>query len=257
MTHVLAKLGLWIFVVTAPVSWSFGTGRLMEGGSWKYDIFMGGKRVGTSRITSSAVGADRLETTSELHFELVRGVQKIGVDIAARTIYSWPGGKPLQYELTLSSGRVPAIFSGSFKDGEAVIQMKSGPQKFEDRIQIQGNEYLLDNNFLIEHYLVMLAGIRLEKDQTHEIRFIVPQIAQRFPRVFHMQLRSLGSEGTQWRNRKRNLLRWESIDDAGLKMDFWLDPEDRSLVRWVVPSQMTEMILAGSGEDEPAAAANR
>jgi hypothetical protein len=32
-------------------------------------------------------------------------------------------------------------------------------------------------------------------------------------------------------------------------MDFWIDPEDRTLLRWTVPSQFTEVILSRESEE--------
>ena len=77
-----------------------------------------------------------------------------------------------------------------------------------------------------------------------EIHFVVPQLAQQSPRVFGMRLKPRGVQKFIVGDEEWAGLKLESVGDTGLRMDFWIDPEDRTLLRWTVPSQFTEVVLS-------------
>lgn len=213
-----------------------------EGGEWVYQLYTGGSQLGISRVVSTMIRDGELETKNNVWFELIRGVQRLGVTLNARTVYRWPEGRPLKYEMTFAAGRVPAIFTGVFSEKDSTIRVKTGPEEYMRQIALEGDEYILDDSFILDHYLVMLATLNL--DETTEVHFLVPQRVQQEARVFGMQLRPRGVEefvvgAEEWKG-----LRLEAFTDTGLKMNFWLDPEDRILLRWTVPSQTTEVVLS-------------
>lgn len=77
-----------------------------------------------------------------------------------------------------------------------------------------------------------------------EVHFVVPQLVQQSPRVFGMRLKPRGVQRFIVGDEEWEGLKIESVGDTGLRMDFWIDPEDRTLLRWTVPSQMTEVVLS-------------
>lgn len=219
---------------------------LSEGGEWLFELYIEGARVGTSRVISKMIDDETLETTNSIRFLLARGPQTFEVSLNARTVYRWPDGRPLEYEATFVAGRVPTLIRASFDDYESSIRLKTGPQEFTKQIPLEGDEFLLDDNFLLDHYLVMLASIPL--DETSEVHFVVPQLAQQFPRVFGMRLKPRGIQKFFVNEQEWEGLKLESIGDTGLRMEFWINPEDHTLLRWTVPSQFTEVILSRHGE---------
>ncbi len=231
----------WI-LLSSLLSASLAAKGLSEGGEWLYDLYMGGSQVGTSRVASRMIGEARLETTNKIRFMLTRGAQSFEVSLTARTVYRWPEGRPLNYEMTFVGGRVPTLITVTFDEKESTIRVKTGPQEFTKQIPLEGDEYVLDSSFLLDHYLVMLASIPLDKGS--EVHFVVPQLAQQSPRVFEMRLKPRGVQKFTVGDEEWEGLRIESVGDTGLRMDFWIDPEDRTLLRWTVPSQFTEAVLS-------------
>jgi hypothetical protein len=226
---------------------ALGAADLSEGGEWLFELYMEGTRVGSSRVVSKMIDDDTLETTNKIRFLITRGSQNIEVTLNARTLYQWPDGRPLNYEATFVAGRVPTLIKGTFDDNESSIRIKMGPQEFTKHIPLEGDEYLLDDNFLLDHYLVMLASIPI--DQITEVHFVVPQLARQFPRVFGMRLKPRGLKKFFVNEQEWEGFKLEAFGDTGLKMDFWIDPEDRTLLRWTVPSQFTEVILSRESEE--------
>jgi hypothetical protein len=121
-------------------------------------------------------------------------------------------------------------------------------------LDTKGDEYVLDNNFMVDHYMVMLAAAAPGEGESVTIRFITPQIVSRMPRIGSAVLNYGGMETVKIESAERSALKILGSFDDGLRMNFWLDPNNRTLLRWTVPAQQADVILSTGekGETKPA-----
>ncbi len=247
---------LKILSVLALLSCSTGfAGGIQDGGEWKYDLIMGGNRMGACTVTSTPVQNGVLETRADIKIELTQAGQTVKSTLNGRTTYGWPGGHPSTYELKITASAGPGVsFTAQFGEGQSTVTMDAAGQKVPAKLDTQGDEYVLDNNFLVDHYMVMLATAAPEEGESVTVRFITPQIVSRMPRILSTILNYGGMEPVKLGNVEHNALKILATSEGGLQMNFWLDPDDRTLLRWTVPAQQTEVILSAgeTAETKPA-----
>jgi transglutaminase-like putative cysteine protease len=223
----------------------FPAGGIDHGGEWKYDLHMGSDTVGTCTITRSPVQNGILETRTLVKIAIKQAGQNIDVTLDGKTTYTWTGGLPRSYTVKITSSASPeTTITAQFEDKQTIVTTDIAGKQFPTTLETKGNEFLLDNNFLVDHYAIMLASLKLAEGEKKDVRFIVPQIVSRIPKVLTTTVSNAGAETVRLGNTERKALKFLSQDNAGMKMEFWLDPEDRTLLRWKVPSQQTDLMLS-------------
>ncbi len=230
-------------------------GGIQGGGEWKYDLIMGGNRMGTCIVTSVLVENGTLETRAEIKIEITQSGQTIRSSLNGRTTYGWPGGYPSSYELKITASVGPEVsYTAQFGEGQSTVTMDVSGQKIPATLDTLGDEYILDNNFLIDHYMVMLAAAAPEEGESVTVRFITPQIVSRMPRILTTILNYGEMESVKLGSKERIALKILATAEGGLQMNFWIDPDDRTLLRWTVPSQQTDVVLSTgeTAETKPA-----
>jgi hypothetical protein len=222
-----------------------------QGGEWKYDLHMGGNRIGTCTITSSPARDGVLETRTMVKFGMVQAGQSIDITLDGKTTYAWPGGHPRSYAVKIASSVNPETsITAQFEGKQSTVTLDIAGKKFPTTLETQGDEYLLDNNFLVDHYSVMLASLNLAEGENQVVRFIVPQIISRMSKALTMTISRVGVETVKIGSAERKALKFLGQGDSGMKMEFWLDPEDRTLLRWTVPAQQSDVVLSTGDQAE-------
>jgi hypothetical protein len=240
--------GIMFFLPLCLVSTARG---IDQGGEWKYDLHMAGNRIGTCTITRSPVRDGILEARTLVKFAIMQAGQNIDVTLDGSTTYTWPGGHPRSYAVKLTSSVNPETsITAQFEGKQSTVSLDIAGKKFPTTLETQGDEYLLDNNFIVDHYAVMLASLNLAEGEKQAVRFIVPQIISRMPKALTMTISRAGSETIKLGNTDRKATKFLGQDDSGMKMEFWLDPEDRTLLSWTVPAQQSDVMLSTGEQAE-------
>jgi hypothetical protein len=220
-------------------------GSIDKGGTWNYDLYMGGGKIGTCAVTAVPVRDGTLETRAQVRFELTQAGQTIRVALDGHTTYAWPGGHPRSYDVTIKASEGPeSSIAATFGAAGSTVTVDIAGQKFPITVPTQGDEYLLDNNFLVDHYMVLLSSLSPPEGGGLSAKFIVPQIVARIPKVMSITLSRAGIEAVRLGSVERKALKLAGRSDSGLEMEFWIDPDDRTLLRWIVPSQQSEVVLS-------------
>ncbi|MBN2321204.1 MAG: transglutaminase family protein [Acidobacteria bacterium] len=250
----MVRLKLFPALALLFCSASFAGG-IQDGGEWTYDLIMGGNRMGRCMVTSTPVQNGVLETRANIKIELIQAGQTVRSSLSGRTTYEWPGGHPSSYDLKITASAGPEVsFAAQFGEGQSTVTMDVAGQRSPSTLDTLGDEYVLDNNFLVDQYMVMLAAAAPGEGDSVTVRFITPQIVSKIPKVLSMVIDYAEKETVKLGTTERDALKLTSKGDTGLQMYFWIDPDDRTLLRWTVPAQQTEVILStgDSAETKPA-----
>jgi hypothetical protein len=249
----MIRLRGWIagMIFFLPLCFGSAARGIDQGGEWEYDLHMGGNRIGTCTITRSPARDGVLDTRTLVKFGIAQAGQNIDVTLDGKTTYAWPGGHPRSYAVKITSSVSPETsITAQFENKQSTVTLDIAGKKFPTTLETQGDEYLLDNNFLVDHYAVMIASLNLAEGEKQVVRFIVPQIISRMPKALNMTVSRAGAETVKIGSTERKALKFLGQDDSGTKMEFWLDPEDHTLLRWTVPAQQSDVVLSTGEQAE-------
>ena len=255
------RIGFWItgfffFCLTSSVFCPGAVaGGIDQGGEWRYDLYMGGDRVGTCTVSSTPASDGILETRANVRFGINQAGQTIQLNVAGHTTYAWPSGHARTAEAKITSSASPEVSTtAKFGEKESTVTLEIAGQKFPTTLATKGDEYVLDNNFPMDQYMAMLSSVNPPEDEELTIHFVVPQVVSRVPKTLTMTLKCSGVETVKLGGVERKALKLSGQIKGAGAMVFWLDPDDRTLLRWTIPSQQTEVVLSTGDKTEIKAA---
>ncbi|MDE0040648.1 MAG: transglutaminase-like domain-containing protein [Candidatus Poribacteria bacterium] len=149
---------------------------------------------------------------------------------------------PIEYHLsTYINGFTQSTVETKFEEGTAIQQIVAGGQNFDNEISLPESTYLVDDNFRIDHYNILLGRFDFRKRGTQSFHILTPLAIPRQPKAAELRLTWAGGEKLTVGETVYQT-DWLQTDSGG--MDFWYDRQSRQIVKWDIPSQNTEIIRA-------------
>ncbi|MDE0506805.1 MAG: transglutaminase domain-containing protein, partial [Candidatus Poribacteria bacterium] len=144
---------------------------------------------------------------------------------------------------TYINGFTQSTVETALEGDTATQRIVAGAQDFDNEIFLPEPTYLVDDNFRIDHYNVLLRQFDFRKRGTQSFNVLTPLAVPRQPKAVELRLTWVGGE-------KLNVgedtyqTEWLQAHTGSLEMDFWFDKQSRQIVKWDIPSQKTEIVLA-------------
>ena len=208
-----------------------------------YQIKMSGNPVGYISYEVKS-GEDELAMQTTVLFNIGQSELNQKVRLEADTRLSSQTQLPIEYHLsTYINGFTQSTVETTFENETAIQQIVAGGQNFDNEISLPAPTYLVDDNFRIDHYNVLLGQFDFRKRGTQSFNILTPLAVPRQPKAVELRLTWAGGEKlTVGENTYQT--EWLQAHNGGLAMDFWYDRQSRRIVKWDLPSQKTEILLA-------------
>ena len=208
-----------------------------------YQIKMSGNSVGYISYEVKSGGDDLTMQTTVL-FNIGQSELNQKIKLVADTRLNSQTQLPIEYHLsTYINGFTQSTVETKFEEGTATQQIVAGGQNFDNEISLPELTYLVDDNFRIDHYNVLLGQFDFSKRGTQLFHILTPLAVPRHPKAIELRLTWAGGEIVTV-GESTYQTDWLQADNGGLAMDFWYDRQSRQIVKWDIPSQNTEIILA-------------
>ncbi len=208
-----------------------------------YQIKISGNPVGYISYEIRS-GDDDLTMQTTVLFNIGQSELNQKIKLVADTRLNSQSLLPIEYQLsTYINGFTQSTVETTFEGDTATQQIVAGGQNFDNEISLPEPTYLVDDNFRIDHYNVLLRQFDFRKRGTQSFNILTPLAVPRRPKTVEFRLTWAGGEkltvgGDTYQTE------WLQAHLSGLQMDFWFDKQSRRIVKWDIPSQRTEIILA-------------
>ena len=208
-----------------------------------YQIKMSGNSVGYISYEVMS-GEHELKMRSTVSFNIGQTELNQKIKLVADTRLNSQTQLPIEYHLsTYINGFTQSTVDTKFEADTATQRIVAGGQNFDNEISLPGPTYLVDDNFRIDHYNVLLGQFDFRKRGTQSFHILTPLAVPRQPKAVPLQLTWAGGEKLTVGEAVYQT-DWLQADNSGMAMDFWYDRKSRQIVKWGMPSQRTEIVLA-------------
>ena len=208
-----------------------------------YQIKMSGNSVGYISYEVMS-GEHELKMRSTVSFNIGQTELNQKIKLVADTRLNSQTQLPIEYHLsTYINGFTQSTVDTKFEADTATQRIVAGGQNFDNEISLPGPTYLVDDNFRIDHYNVLLGQFDFRKRGTQSFHILTPLAVPRQPKAVQLQLTWAGGEKLTVGEAVYQT-DWLQADNSGMAMDFWYDRKSRQIVKWGMPSQRTEIVLA-------------
>ena len=208
-----------------------------------YQIKMSGNSVGYISYEVMS-GEHELKMRSTVSFNIGQTELNQKIKLVADTRLNSQTQLPIEYHLsTYINGFTQSTVDTKFEADTATQHIVAGGQNFDNEISLPGPTYLVDDNFRIDHYNVLLGQFDFRKRGTQSFHILTPLAVPRQPKAVQLQLTWAGGEKLTVGEAVYQT-DWLQADNSGMAMDFWYDRKSRQIVKWGMPSQRTEIVLA-------------
>ena len=208
-----------------------------------YQIKMSGNPVGYISYEVKSGGDDLAMQTTVL-FNIGQSELNQKIKLEANTRLNSQTQLPIEYHLsTYINGFTQSTVDTKFEKDIATQQIVANGQNFDNEISLSAPTYLVDDNFRIDHYNVLLGQFDFRKRGTQSFHILTPLAVPRQPKAVELRLTWAGGEKLTVREAVYQT-DWLQSNNNGLAMDFWYDRQNRRIVKWDIPSQRTEIVLA-------------
>jgi hypothetical protein len=202
--------------------------------SGEFQIFSGGREVGTEKYEIASSGDGR-SSTSVLQFRTPGpNQQKITLESKLQMNARYV---PTRYLLKTDVDGKKGTIAGEFAPNQAMFAYFTGPGEPRKSGLLTGNEYtLLDTNLF--HHFVFLARLfhSDRKDRPQRFEVVVPQEQD----SGFISLSEVGKEDIEVRGKKISA-RHLQIDSGALKIEMWVDSR-RTVQKISVPGRGIEVL---------------
>lgn len=135
-----------------------------------------------------------------------------------------PAMLPIDYKLSISANGNEQHISAHFTDDSIELVLPSGKKSLPK----SGEVHLLENN-MIDHYAVLVKGIKLNKKENKKtISVVIPQVGLKTDASF-----LVGGEKEVLGTTARHI----GLKMSGIDIDLWVEPKSHALLKMEVPSQ--------------------
>ena len=208
-----------------------------------YQIKMSGSPVGYISYEVKS-GEVELAMQTTVLFNIGQSDLNQKIKLVADTRLNSQTQLPIEYHLsTYINGFTQSTINTKFENNVATQQIVAGGQNFDNEISLPVPTYLVDDNFRIDHYNVLLGQFDFRKRGTQSFHILTPLVVPRQPKAIELRLTWAGGEKLTVREAVYQT-DWLQSNNNGLAMDFWYDRQNRRIVKWDIPSQRTEIVLA-------------
>ena len=208
-----------------------------------YQIKMSGSPVGYISYEVKS-GEVELAMQTTVLFNIGQSELNQKIKLVADTRLNSQTQLPIEYHLsTYINGFTQSTIDTKFENNVATQQIVAGGQNFDNEISLPVPTYLVDDNFRIDHYNVLLGQFDFRKRGIQSFHILTPLAVPRQPKAIELRLTWAGGEKLTVREAVYQTDGLQS-NNNGLAMDFWYDRQNRRIVKWDIPSQRTEIVLA-------------
>ena len=159
-----------------------------------YQIKMSGNPVGYISYEVKSVGDDLAMQTTVL-FNIGQSELNQKIKLEANTRLNSQTQLPIEYHLsTYINGFTQSTVDTKFEKDIATQQIVAGGQNFDNEISLSAPTYLVDDNFRIDHYNVLLGQFDFRKRGTQSFHILTPLAVPRQPKAVEIRLTWAGGE---------------------------------------------------------------
>ena len=233
----MRRLPFIIYIILVSLSLSVHADRVY------YQIRMSGNPVGYISYEERS-GADDLTMQTTVLFNIGQSELNQRVKFVADTRLNSQTQLPIEYQLsTYINGFTQSTVETTFEDDTATQRIVAGGQNFDNELSLPTPTYLVDDNFRIDHYNILLGQFDFRKRGTQSFNILTPLAIPRQPKTVELRLTWTGGEKLTV-GEETYQTDWLQGYNSGLAMDFWYDRQARRIVKWDIPSQSTEIVLS-------------
>ncbi len=237
MRRALEVLGVSLLTAVSALASSSVYGP-SSGYTASYSVELAGKRVGRA-----AFRFQKYDTTFHsrlnVRFNLRRAGQEVRVELRAELAFSATSLTPKRYTLlSLVNGARQAEIRVEMK-GDSALAVIEGPGLGKRHISVatKVGTLILDNNFCVDHYQLLVWRFLRSGAESTNVSFLVPQILLRVPNTLEMQLRRQGEQTVAIGDSSFTCWKIAGRSAGGLRLNFLVRKRDGVLLRWEVPAQ--------------------
>ncbi|MCG8625114.1 MAG: hypothetical protein MJE68_24340, partial [Proteobacteria bacterium] len=185
-----------------------------------YQIKMSGNPVGYITYEVKPDDDDLTMQTTVL-FNIGQSELNQKVKLTADTRLNAQTQLPIEYELsTFINGFTQSTVETTFEGDTATQRIVAGGQNFDNEISLPEPTYLVDDNFRIDHYNVLLRQFDFRKRGTQSFHILTPLAVPRQPKAVELHLTWAGGEKLTVREDTYQT-EWLQSHYGGMEMDFW------------------------------------
>ena len=233
----MRRLPFIIYIILVSLSLSVHADRVY------YQIRMSGNPVGYISYEERS-DADDLTMQTTVLFNIGQSELNQKVKFVADTRLNSQTRLPIEYQLsTYINGFTQSTVETTFEGDTATQRIVAGGQNFDNELSLPAPTYLVDDNFRIDHYNILLGQFDFRKRGTQSFNILTPLAIPRQPKTVELRLTWTGGEKLTV-GEETYQTDWLQGYNSGLAMDFWYDRQTRRIVKWDIPSQSTEIVLA-------------
>lgn len=233
----MRRLPFIIYIILVSLSLSVHADRVY------YQIRMSGNPVGYISYEERS-DADDLTMQTIVLFNIGQSELNQKVKFVADTRLNSQTRLPIEYQLsTYINGFTQSTVETTFEGDTATQRIVAGGQNFDNELSLPAPTYLVDDNFRIDHYNILLGQFDFRKRGTQSFNILTPLAIPRQPKTVELRLTWTGGEKLTV-GEETYQTDWLQGYNSGLAMDFWYDRQTRRIVKWDIPSQSTEIVLA-------------
>ncbi|MCZ6676122.1 MAG: transglutaminase-like domain-containing protein [Candidatus Poribacteria bacterium] len=208
-----------------------------------YQIKMSGRAVGYTRYELVDEGESVMIQTT-VRFTLGQGEFDQEIKLIADTRLNAQTLLPVAYHLsTYINGFTQSTIDTQFEENVAKQEILAGGQTFDNEIELPTPTYIADSNFRVDHYNVVLGQYDFKQAGAQSFHTLTPLETPQSPAAVPLTLTWKGGEQITVGNTTYQT-DWLEASINGTAMEFWYDREAGRIVKWTIPSQESEVLLA-------------
>ena len=184
----MRRLPFIIYIILVSLSLSVHADRVY------YQIRMSGNPVGYISYEERS-DADDLTMQTIVLFNIGQSELNQKVKFVADTRLNSQTQLPIEYQLsTYINGFTQSTVETTFEDDTATQRIVAGGQNFDNELSLPAPTYLVDDNFRIDHYNILLGQFDFSKRGTQSFNILTPLSIPRQPKTVELQLTWAGGE---------------------------------------------------------------
>ena len=151
-----------------------------------YQIGMSGNPVGYTHYQIEHDEDDLTMQTTVL-FNVGQGELNQEIKLVSTTRLDTQTLSPIEYHLsTYINGFTQSTIGTQFENNIATQQIIAGGQNFDNEISLPARTYLVDSNFRVDHYNIVLGQYSFEKGSTQSFHILTPLAVPQLPRAIRL-----------------------------------------------------------------------
>jgi hypothetical protein len=175
----------------------------------------------------------------------------VNVKYESLTDYNKETLEPLKYICRITTeDEKTSIITVKIENKKAIIQFTSPTHKYDTGIDLPGEFFILDDNFVLDQYEIFLKKLNYPSKSTDKDSFkrqsfniLVPQTTSVAPKTKKLIVSDISEEKIKITDKDIDTYRVSVEFEDGSIIRMWVTKEDKELLRYEIPLQKATAVL--------------